>query len=98
MEENYTFKIYFPGENELDKTNEAVDLIVKKDGKEYTGSLITLRHLNELFVKNQGTRECANGSYFPILKQIVIRNLEKETIKKTLDDLIKRNEFDYFFN
>ncbi len=95
--EKYTFKIYFPGEEKINPNNESVDLIVNKMGKKYTGTLMTLNYLNNIFNKNKETGECANGSYFCMERLVIVNDLKKETIKKTLDGLIETGEFkDYF--
>lgn len=99
MEEKlYSFEIYWPGEEKLNRKNESVDLIINKDGKEYTGSLITLPYLIELFEKNKKTGENKEGSYLCIPGTVVVKDLERKTIRKTLDDLIEKGIFDKYFD
>jgi len=93
----YSFKIFYPSEEPLNKKNEAVDLIVYKDNKEYTGSIMTLDYLNYIFDKNKKSGEFRKGIYFPLDRWIIIKDLNKKTIRKALDDLIERKEFNDFF-
>jgi hypothetical protein len=94
----YNFHVYWPSEEDLDTKNEYVDLIINKEGKEYTGSLITLSYISRLFEKNRKTGENKEGSYLCLPNTIVVNDLENETIRKTLDDLIDKGFFNKYFD
>ncbi len=94
----YDFHIYWPNKEELDTKNEYVDLVVNKEGREYTGSLITLSYISKLFEKNEKTGENQQGSYLCLPNTIIVKDLEKETIRKTLDDLIEKGFFNKYFD
>ena len=94
---NYEFEIFWPSSQPLDPENEAVDVIVRAGNEEYTGTVITPRHIGDLFEKNRRTGECADGSYFCMPRIVIVRRIDRDTIKKTLDDLIKEGEFHTYF-
>ena len=96
--DNYRFEIYWPSCEPYDPENEAVDIIVYSGKGEYSGTVVTLKFINSIFEKNEKTGECAEGSYFCIKKMVIVKRIDRETIKKTLDGLIYEEVFEHFFD
>jgi|GEM_PF-1263937 hypothetical protein len=91
------FSVYEPSGKGYDTEKDIVDLIIKEDEVEYTGTLVPLKALQEIFNKNEITGENGEGSYFCMPQMVLIKNTKKETIKKTLGDLSRRKILHNYF-
>lgn len=93
----YTFKIFWPNKEPLNPECEMADLIVKTQAREYTGTLATPSFIMTMFEKNAKTGECAEGSFFCVPRLVIVKRLDRKTIKKTLDFLVDNSEFETYF-
>jgi len=94
----YSFNLFWPNVEPLNRKDESVDVKVNYRGKEYTGSLSTLLFVRRMFKKNAKiTGECSRGSYFCMPNMIIVKDLHPRTIINTIDDLIERKYFDGYF-
>jgi len=93
----YEFEIDIPDRENFDPSNEAVEVtLTAKDGKKYSMNFTTKDYIRWIFAKNQKTGECANGTYFCMPNMIIVKDASPETIKATLDDLIKNLEIESY--
>ena len=95
---NYNFEIKIADPKLFDPKKEAVEVILTTDsGREYYAGFITKDFINYMFEKNKRTGECSNGTYFTMPKMIIVEEISRKNIKKTIDDLISNFELkDYF--
>lgn len=96
-ESKYDYKIFWPAKEPYNPDNECVDVIVKVNGKEYAGTVLTPDFLKTMFEKNAQTGECAGGRYFAMPRMIIVKRIDDETIRATLDELIANGEFEDYF-
>ena len=97
--EDYEFEIDIPDKKHFNPLNEAVDVtLITKQGEKYSANFITREFLDYIFDKNKKTKECANGTYFCMPNLIIVNEIGKESIKTTIDDLIKNQEIENYFS
>ncbi|MBS3108347.1 hypothetical protein J4409_00590 [Candidatus Woesearchaeota archaeon] len=95
---DYQFRIEWTSSKPFNPEREAVDVVLTtKEGKEYYANVATPRFINYVFEKNKRTGECASGSYFCMPRLIIVKRIDKETIKATIDDLINNLEVKEYF-
>ena len=95
---NYELIVY-DDENGINSTDDNVDVEVRLDnGKFYTATFFTLENVRSLLTRYKSTGECANGLYLWTVDMIIVENLSKETIRKTVDDLIESGEISSAFS
>lgn len=84
-----------------DKVNpddDNVDVFVYfADGRKFVATFFTLANIESMMRKDRVTGECAGGLYFWASDMIVVRRLDRETIERTVADLIKSGEFEKAF-
>ena len=97
ISKDYEFEIFWPGSENYNPEEESVDLVIRSGGREYTGTVLTPGFIDAMFEKNRRTGECAGGSYFCIPRMVVVKRIDNETIKRTLDEMIDNGEIDIYF-
>lgn len=95
---DYSLRFEFDRWDSFDPENDAIYVeISTKDGNKYHIDFITLKFIGWVFDKNKRTGECQDGTYFCMPQNMVIvRNLEKDTIRRTIDDLIENLEVHHY--
>src|SRR5687768_11410986 len=79
-------------------TDDNSDVIVTlSDDKKYVATFFTYDNVKTLTEKNKRTGELLNGKYFWASDMILIDRIDRETIEKVIDDLIKEKSFDQLF-
>lgn len=87
------FKI-FKGSKELNLINDNVDVEVLLDnGKRYAATFFTIKNIVSILNRYKKTKECCSGSYFWASDMIIVDSLDENVINKTIQDLIKNEEF-----
>lgn len=67
------------------------------DGSRYTATFFTIENIRSLFAKNKKTGECAGGTYLWAAEMILVEKLDIETMKATVQGLIRDGELDGAF-
>ena len=94
----YRFKIKWYASKPFDPENEAVDVVLQiRNGQEYWSNFTTPKFLKYMFKKNSRTGECAGGTYFCLPGMVVVRRIDKESISKTINDLIEDQVVSKYF-
>jgi len=92
------FVIEIVGEDEIDRVEGNVDVNVYfSDGRKYAATFFTLSNLHSLMEKDRSTGECAGGLYFWASDMIIVEQLDREIIEKTVASLLAQGEFDKAF-
>ncbi len=97
VQKKFRYEIVNPYEEEINKENDFLDVEVEIAGKKYRGSVTTTEFIDGRLKYYQETGENQEGCYFCAKGMIVLRDLKEETIKRTLQDLIEREDFQDFF-
>lgn len=94
--EGYQIKFELEGLVELDAACDILDVnLTTKDGKDYWTTFTTMQYLFWIFEKNKETGELLSGTYFCMPhNMIIVQRLDKNTIRKTIDDLVNNCEID----
>jgi len=86
----------------VDVTNDNADVIVRlKNGRKYVASFYTPKKINELllkFEKNSTEDEYNNGSYFWVSDMCIIKSLDIDTIRATINHIIKQDNLENIFS
>ena len=83
----------------LNADDDNVDVFVYfADGRKYVATFFTVSNIRSIMRKDQGTGECAGGLYFWASNMIVVERLDRETIERTVADLIQSREFEKAFD
>lgn len=78
----------------IDAADDNVDVTVRfATGEQYTATFFALRNLQSLMEKYRESGECANGLYVWSSHMIVVDRLTKETVERTVADLLETGEF-----
>lgn len=86
-------------EEDLDINDSNIDVHVKFiNGPRYVATFFTIKNIEAIFQKNFATGECSNGLYLWASNMIIVKQLKKETITKTIDQLIIDEEFELIFD
>ncbi len=86
-------------EHGIDPDNSNLDVHVNfKNGSSFVATFFTLKNLQQLFLKYKETGECANGTYFWAADMIIVQEMTKENIVKTVQQLIEDEEFEKAFD
>ena len=89
----FEFKVI--GLQEWDKYDDNLDVIIRtKDHRVYSATLFTIQNLASLMAKNEETGECAQGAYMWASDMVIVRDLDLETIRRTIEDLIVTGEIE----
>lgn len=79
-------------------TDDNSDVIVTfSDDKKYVATFFTYDNVKTLTEKNKRTGELLSGTYFWASDMILVDRIDRETIEKVIDDIIKENYFDQLF-
>ena len=68
-----------------------------KRRKKYVATFFTYDNVRTLTEKNKKTGELLNGKYFWASDMILVDRIDRDTIEKVIDDVIKENSFDQLF-
>jgi len=94
----FAFDISNPLPNNTDPCFAVADIILKtKDGKRYISNFITRKYLDHMFEKNKTTGECAKGTFFAMPQCVIIEDLTRDSVKKTINDMIDNVEVENYF-
>ena len=81
------------GINDLDKYDDNVDVeITLADNRVFSATFFTLENIKNLLLSYKATGECANGLYFWAKDMIIVKELDEDTLRKTINDLIDSEE------
>lgn len=84
---------------QLDPDDDNVDVFVSfPDGRRYVATFFTIDNIRSLFAKNRETGECDGGRYFWASDMIIVERLDRETIERSVADLIRVGEFESAFD
>lgn len=79
---------------DLDLLDDNVDVeVILDNGDRYSATFFTLQNIKSLMMRYQKTGECYSGLYFWASDMIIVEELHPDIINKTIQDLIKSNEF-----
>lgn len=93
-----SFQIHILGEGARDVANDNVDVEVQlHDGRRFVATFFTLRNLESLFEKNKRSGECRSGTYLWASDMILVEELSKEAIERTVEGLLEDGEFEAAF-
>jgi len=82
----------------LRNTDDNSDVIVTfSDEKKYVATFFTYDNVKTLTEKNKRTGELLSGKYFWASDMILVDRIDRETVEKVIDDLIKEKYFDQLF-
>ncbi|MWP47531.1 hypothetical protein [Gilliamella sp. Pas-s27] len=86
-------------DQDLNQVTDNVDVEVFLDnGKRYAATFFTIENIISILNKYKETKECCNGLYFWASDMIIVENLNDKVINKTIQDLIKNEEFHHAFS
>lgn len=96
---NYDAEIRLPLESDIDPIeNERLQVVLTaNEGRQLYADFVTTRYLEAMF--NGVLEDCgegADGSYYPN-KPVIVKNLSRDTVEKTLSDIVKYEVVDSFF-
>ena len=96
--EGYEFRLNWTSSEPFHPRNETVEVrLTAKDGQEYSANFTAHGFIDYMFVKNKNTGECAEGTYFCMPNMILVEEISKENVRKTIDDLINNFEIETYF-
>ncbi len=79
-------------------TDDNSDVIVTFwDDKKYVATFFTYDNVKTLTEKNKKTGELLSGKYFWASDMILVHRIDRDTIEKVIDDLIREKYFDQLF-
>ena len=82
----------------INPTDDNVDVFVYfADGRKYVATFFTLANIRSLMRKDRDTGECAAGLYFWASDMLIVERLDRETIERTIADLMHTGEFEKAF-
>lgn len=94
----FTYQLFWPYADELNPNKDIIDVFVKYEDTEYVGSFVTVKELESWFERFRKNGDYCNGTYIPLNeKEILLKQIREDDIEKTIEDLIKKEEFDKFF-
>jgi hypothetical protein len=93
MSTSFSFRILDAQTWDINPDNVDVGIELS-DGRQYWATFFTLQNIESLFQKNRRTGECAGGAYLWAVNMVIVENLELDTIRKSIEDLISTGEID----
>lgn len=85
--------------NGTDNHDDNVDVEVTfSDGSRFVATFFTLANIASLLKQYEQSGECLNGTYFWASDMVIVRELTREAISQTIDDLIQSGEFESAFS
>lgn len=97
MDNKKTYTIHFRDviDNPLDDN---IEVRVKfANGEIYDASYFTLANLHTIMNRHATTGESAGGLYFWWPHMVIVRELTRESIEASINDLLKEDEFELVF-
>ena len=95
--DGYRFRFNWDSSNPFDPQRDTIEVrVVLPDGQEYYMDFATPRFINFMFEKNRRTGECAGGTYFCMPNLILVREITEQSVRETLDDLLRNHELDVY--
>ena len=89
-----TYVVEILDHGKLNPEDDNVDVFVYfADGRKFVATFFTVSNIRSVMRKDRGTGECAGGLYFWASNMIVVERLDRETIERTVADLMRSNEF-----
>jgi len=85
----FEFEEWSEPHNENDDNSDVIFNL--SDGTKWVASFFTIQNIISLFRKNKETGECLKGLYFCSTDMIIIETLNRESILKTIENMIKEN-------
>ncbi|NUF50230.1 hypothetical protein [Gilliamella sp. ESL0250] len=86
-------------DQDVNVVNDNVDVEVCLDnGKRYVATFFTIENIISILSRYKETKECCNGLYFWASDMIIVESLDNNVINKTIQDLIKNEEFHHAFS
>lgn len=92
----FKYELVYPYKKKINPNKDFVDIKVIYGGRKYWGSLTTTKYIDERMKDYRQTRENQEGSYFCAKNMIILKKINDGTIKKTLQDLIKRKDLEEY--
>jgi hypothetical protein len=90
----YEFEDRAEPHNENDDNSDVIFEL--NDGTKWVATFFTIQNIMSLCKKNKKTGECLNGIYFCSTDMIIVEQLNRELILKTLQDLIENDEIELY--
>lgn len=96
---DYSYQLYWPYSEELDPDSETLDVHVKKNDsrEEYWGTFVTLQEIQHLLLNYKKTGENKYGVYLSVIQELIVEELSRDTIEKTIEDLLEKRLFEEMF-
>lgn len=83
----------------VNPVDDNVDVFVYfADGRKYVATFFTVANIQSIMRKDRATGECAGGLYFWASDMIVVERLDRETVERTVADLMRSGEFEKAFD
>ncbi len=87
----FSFRVL--GSQTWDIDDDNVDIEIEVNGMvRYSATFVTPQNITSLFAKNRLTGECAAGTYLWAANMIIVQDLQMETIRQTIEDLLRSGE------
>lgn len=97
-ENDVEYELVHPYSEPINPLNDFVDISVRFRGSTYSGAITTTRFIEERMRLFGLSGENGNGSYFCAKDMLVLKNLNDETIRATLEDLVNRGDLKLFLS
>jgi len=94
--QDFSYKIVHPYKEKINSRKDFLDIEVKFKGRAYRGSITTTLFINEKLGEYAQTEENGDGSYFCARGMLILKDLNSQTIRRTLADLIRRGDLEQF--
>lgn len=96
--QKFSYEIYWPYKEAFNPLSTRVNIYVRlPDNKTYVGTFVTTRQFEEWFKEFRVSGHYASGSYIPGGLDIIAEEISHKTIEKTIEDLLKTQEFYNYF-
>lgn len=83
---------------EIEPNDDNVDVYVTLgDGRKFTATFFTMKNIESLFRKNEGTGECGKGLYLWAADMVIVKRLSEEVVKQAVRELLAVGEFESAF-
>ena len=82
-----------------DEDDSNSDVVFKlSDGTQWVATFITYQNILSLSKKNKETGECLNGLYFVGTDMVLIEKLNRESVIKVLEQMLKDGNISKYFS
>ena len=90
------FKFRVLGQQHWDTHDDNIDVVIElPTGDKYAATFFTIRNIQSIINKYRATGECESGLYLWASNMVVVNDLERDTIQRTIESLLKDGEFAY---